>query len=107
MATERARSRHTERGRAKARPISELQRDAPEIVREASERGEVAITRYGETVAYVISPEERERAQEIERALNKAIWAIDFKRAMEDLEAGNVVEWEEVEAELRRRFIDR
>jgi prevent-host-death family protein len=107
MATERARSRHTERGRAKARPISELQRDAPEIVREASERGEVAITRYGETVAYVISPEERERAQEIERALDRAIWAIDLKRAMEALKAGDVVDWEDAAAELRARFIER
>jgi len=100
MATERART-------TPRRSISELQRDAPGILREAGRRGEVEITRYGETLGYVISPEERHRLREADRALNKAIWAIDFKRAMEDWEAGNVVEWEEVEAELRARFIDR
>lgn len=100
MATERARTTPTH-------SISELQRDAPEIVREASERGEVEITRYGETVAYVISPQERGRRHELERAMDRAIWAVDLKRAMEDWEAGKVVEWEEVEARLRERFIDR
>ena len=89
------------------RSISELQRDAPGIVREASERGEVEITRYGAPTAYVISPEERDRLREAERALNRAIWAVDFKRAMEDWEAGNIVGWDEFEAELRTRFIDR
>lgn len=84
------------------RSISELQREAPEIIREASERGEVEITRYGETLAYVISAEERGRLRETERALNRATWARDLKRAMEDWEAGNVIEWQEFEAMLKR-----
>lgn len=83
------------------RSISELQREAPEIVREASERGEVEITRYGEPVAYVVSPEGRRRAHILQRASDRAIVAIQYKRAMEDWETGNVVPWEEVEAELR------
>lgn len=95
MATERAQRKRT-------RSISELQRDAPGIVREATKRGEVEITRYGETMAYVVSPHERDRLREAERALNRAIWAVDFKRAMEDWEAGNVVEWDEFERDLRR-----
>lgn len=84
--------------------MSELQRDAPGIVKEASEHGEVEITRYGETMAYVMSAEERRRLREIDRALNRAIWERDLKRAMEDWRTGNVVPWEEVEAELIRRF---
>ncbi len=95
MATVRKRVRRARRS------ISELQREAPEIVREASERGEVEITRYGDTVAYVVSPEERQRAQVLEQAATRAMVAMQYKRAMEDLEAGNVVPWEEVEAELR------
>lgn len=88
----------------RSRSISELQRDAPGIVKEASKRGEVEITRYGETMAYVVSPHERDRLREAERALNRAIWAIDFKRAMEDWETGNIVEWDEFERKLRTRF---
>lgn len=93
-----------QRNSKRSRSITELQRDAPGIVKEATRRGEVEITRYGETMAYVVSPEERRRLRETERALNRAIWARDLKRAMEDWEAGNVVSWEEVEAELRARF---
>ncbi|MGH2378949.1 MAG: type II toxin-antitoxin system prevent-host-death family antitoxin [Candidatus Limnocylindria bacterium] len=102
MTTERAGRKAEEP--AKAHPISELQRDAPEIVREASQRGEVEITRYGATVAYVVSPQERRRAQWLERVVTRAVVAEQYRRAWEDLEAGNVVEWEEVEAELRERF---
>ena len=90
------------RGAKRARrSISELQRNAPGIIRDLGERGDVEITRYGETVAYVVSPEERQRAQHLERAMQRAIVAIQYKRAMEDWEAGNVVPWEEVEARLR------
>lgn len=97
MATDRA-------SKKRSRSISELQRDAPGVVREATKRGEVEITRYGETMAYVVSPHERDRLREAEHALNRAIWAIDLKRAMEDWKAGNVVEWAEFEKELRTRF---
>lgn len=90
--------RRAERSR---RSISELQRDAPEIVRDASERGEVEITRYGEPVAYVVSPEAWQRARAIEEASIRAQVALEYKRAWEDLEAGNVVEWEQAEARLR------
>lgn len=93
----------TARPRAKRarRSISELQREAPAIVRDASERGEVEITRYGEAVAYLVSPEERQRAQALEEAANRAMVAMEYKRAMEDWEAGHVLEWEEAEARLR------
>lgn len=90
----------------RSRSISELQRDAPGILRQATKQGEIEITRYGETMGYVVSPHERDRMREAERALDRAIWAVDLKRAMDDWEAGNVVEWEELEAGLRR-FSDR
>jgi len=102
MATERARPKHGEEGKPTTRSISELQRNAPGIVREAGERGEVEIRRYGETVAYVVSPEERERLQRFRRAWERVDVAMQYKRAMDDWEAGNVVPWEEVEAELDR-----
>lgn len=91
----------TTRAERPRRSISELQREAPEIVREASERGEVEITRYGETVAYVISPEAWRRARIIEEKAIRAQVALEYKRAWEDWDAGNVVEWEQVVAELR------
>lgn len=95
MATERAATMPT-------RSITDLQRDAPGVVREAGERGEVEITRYGETMAYVISPEEHERLRRFRRAWERLDVALQYKRAMEDWEAGRVVPWEEVEAELDR-----
>lgn len=95
MATGKARATRSRRS------ISELQREAPEIVREASEHGEVEITRYGEPVAYVVSPETWQRARAIEEAAIRAQVALEYKRAMDDWEAGNVVEWEQVKAELR------
>lgn len=88
----------------RSRSISELQRDAPGIVKEVTKHGEVEITRYGQTAAYLMSEEDRRRLRDTERALNRAIWARDLKRAMEDWRSGNVVPWEEVEAELIRRF---
>lgn len=97
----------TKHGARRTRSISELQRSAPEIIREASKDGEVEIRRYGETVAYVVSPEALQRAHDIERGWERVVVALEYKRAMEDWEAGNVVEWEEFESELRRRFIDR
>lgn len=95
MVTARPRS---ERSR---RSVSELQREAPAIIKEASERGDVEITRYGDTVAYVVSPEAWRRAQAIEENAIRAQVALEYKRAFEDLETGNVVEWEQVAAELR------
>lgn len=106
MTTERARPRQGEDGRLPTRSISELQRDAPGIVREASERGEVEIRRYGEAVAYLVSPEERERLRRFRRAWERLDVALQYKRALDDWEAGNVVPWEEVEAELRA-IVDR
>ena len=102
MATERA-----EESAPKSRSISELQRDAPEIVREATEHGEVAITRYGEVIGYVISPEEREGARRLRDDLGRLIWAVDLKRAMEAAAAGDVIDWEEAATHLRARFIDK
>lgn len=102
MATEGTRSEDGAEDKPQAHSISELQRDAPGIVREATEHGEVEIRRYGEAVAYVVSPKERERLQRFKRAWERLDVAMQYKRAMDDWEAGNVVPWEEVEAELDR-----
>lgn len=83
------------------RPIRDLHRDAPGVVREAIEQGEVEITRYGQPVAYVISPTERRRRQALEDAAERAISAMDWERAMKAAEEGRVVDWEDVVARLR------
>lgn len=89
------------RAAARSRPVSELQTRGPSLIREAQKNGSLALTRYGQTVAYLISPSTRERQEELERAANRAIWAIDLHRAMRDLRLGAVREWDEIYAELR------
>ncbi len=87
-----------------ARPVSELQTSAPELVRRAQRRGAVPLTRYGKTVAYLVSPELRRRQEELEQAANRALWAIDIARGMHDLEQGDVMEWDEVYETLAREL---
>ena len=89
------------------RTVTELQREATEIVREANDHGEVEITRYGETVAYVLSPSERRRQVAMDKAVERTIWAVDYERAMKAAAEGRILDWEEVAARLRARFIDR
>lgn len=81
--------------------MSELQRDAPGIVQETTEYGEVEITRYGQPVAYLMSPAERQRRRALEDAAERAISAMDWERAMKAAEEGRVVDWQEVIARLR------
>ncbi len=90
-----------------AHPVSELQTSAPDLVRQARRRGVVPITRYGKTVAFLVSPQTRRRQEELERAANRALWAIDVARGMRDLEEGDVVEWDEVYAALERELTPR
>jgi antitoxin (DNA-binding transcriptional repressor) of toxin-antitoxin stability system len=87
-----------------ARPVSELQTSAPELVRRAQRKGAVPLTRYGKTVAYLVSPESRRRQEELELAANRALWAIDIARGMRDLEQGDVMEWDEVYETLAREL---
>lgn len=88
----------------RSRRISELQSAAPEVVGEAQRNGVVEITRYGHAVAYLISPEQRRRQEELEEAANRALWAIGIERALRDLREGRVVSWDEAAADLRREL---
>lgn len=92
------------RRRAPARPVSELQTSGPRLVRQAQRDGAVALTRYGKTVAYLISPAVRQRHEQLDQAANRALWAIDIKRGLRDLEQGDVTEWDEVYAALGREL---
>lgn len=92
------------RAAARSRPVSELQTRGPSLLREARKNGSLALTRYGKTVAYLISPDTRDRQEELERAADRAIWAIDLQRAMRDLKRGAVMDWDEIYAELRREL---
>lgn len=89
---------------AVAHPVSELQTSAPDLVRQAQRRGAVPLTRYGKTVAYLVSPETRRRQEELEQAADRALWAIDIARGMRDLEQGDVTEWDEVYEALAREL---
>ena len=89
---------------AASRPVSELQTRAPDLVREAQRAGTVPLTRYGKTVAYLVSPETRRRQEDLEQAANRALWAIDIARGMRDLEHGDVSDWDEVYEALAREL---
>ncbi|MBI2323455.1 MAG: hypothetical protein HYU87_00605 [Chloroflexi bacterium] len=91
-------------GAAVAHPVSELQTSAPELVRQARRKGAVPLTRYGKTVAFLVSPETRRRQEDLEQAANRALWAIDIARGMHDLQRGDVTEWDEVYAGLEREL---
>jgi hypothetical protein len=42
--------------------------------------------------------------QELDAALNRAIWALDLAKAMGDVREGNYERWERVAAQLRARY---
>ena len=88
---------------ARSRQISELQSDAAGVVAQA-EQGPVEIRRYSEPVAYIESVDHHREHQELDAALNRAIWALDLARAMGDVKEGNFERWEKVAAELRTRY---
>ncbi len=87
----------------RSRQISELQSDAAGVVPEA-ERGPVEIRRYSEPVAYIESVDQHREHQELDAALNRAIWALDLARAMRDVNEGNFERWDDVAATLRTRY---
>lgn len=89
--------------RARSRQISELQSDAAGVVAE-TEHGPVEIRRYSEPVAYVESVDQHREHQELDAALDRAIWALDLARAMGDVKEGKFERWERVAATLRARY---
>lgn len=76
------------------RQVSELQSSGAEIVAEAKER-DVELRRYGETVAYVVSPESHARAKQLEEAEQRAYWGFVIARGLKSLEKGRVTVWDE------------
>ena len=87
----------------RSRQISELQSDAAGVVAQA-EQGAVEIRRYSEPVAYIESVDQHREHQQMDAALNRAIWALDLARAMGDVKEGNFERWEKVAATLRTRY---
>ncbi len=83
--------------------ISELQDRAPQLVQEAGE-APVGITRYGRLVAALISPDDLASFQELEEAVERALWLEDAARASRDLSSGAVEDWSDAVAELRDRY---
>lgn len=88
---------------ARSRQISELQSDAAGVVAQ-TEQGPIEIRRYSEPVAYLESVEQHREHQELDAALDRAIWALDLARAMADLKAGKFKRWDQVSATLRARY---
>lgn len=85
------------------RQISELQGDAPGVVAQA-EHGPVEIRRYGKPVAYLESVARHREHEELDAALNRAIWALDLERALRNVSEGRYKRWREVAASLRARY---
>lgn len=88
------------------RQISELQSDAAGVVAQ-TERGPIEIRRYSEPVAYLESVDQHREHQELDAALDRAIWALDVARALRNVEEGRVKRWAEVAAMLRARYAGR
>ena len=88
---------------ARSRQISELQSDAAGVVAQA-QRAPVEIRRYSKPVAYIESVDQHREHQELDAALNRAIWALDLARAMGNVREGNFRRWEDVAATLRARY---
>jgi hypothetical protein len=88
---------------AAVRQVSELQSSGAEIVAQAKEK-DVELRRYGETVAYVISPASHARAKHLEEAERRAYWGFVIARGLKSLEEGRVATWDE---ETDRRIQER
>lgn len=87
------------------RQVSELQSSGAEIVAEAKEHP-VELRRYGETVAYVVSPDRHERLQHLEEAAQRAYWGFVIARGLKSLAEGRVTEWDEAtDQRLRAMFL--
>lgn len=84
--------------------VSDLQSQGADIVAEAR-RHHVELRRYGDTVAYVISPEEHARLQQLEEAAQRAYWGFVIARGLTSLAEGRITTWDEATDErLRARF---
>lgn len=66
---------------AAVRQVSELQSDGAKIVAEARKHP-IELRRYGETVAFVISPEAHARATQLEEAEQRAYWGFVIARGL-------------------------
>ncbi|MDE3193471.1 MAG: hypothetical protein KGN00_07285 [Chloroflexota bacterium] len=86
------------------RQVSELQSSGAEIVAEARKR-DVELRRYGETVAFVVSPAAHARAKQLEEAARRAYWGFVIARGLKSLEEGRVATWdEETDRRIRSRI---
>ncbi len=74
-------------GDVAVRQVSELQSKGPEIVAEVKQHA-VELRRYGDTVAFVISPEQHRKVTQLEEAAQRALWAFGIQRGMKSLEEG-------------------
>ncbi len=91
-------------GDVAVRQVSELQSKGPEIVAEVKQHA-VELRRYGDTVAFVISPEQHRKFTQLEEAAQRALWAFGIQRGMKSLEEGRVISWNAAAAErLRAMF---
>ena len=86
------------------RQVSDLQSKAAAIVAEAKKHP-VELRRYGETVAYMVSPEQHRRSRELDEAAQRALWAFAIQRGLKSLEQGRVTVWDAATAgRLRAMF---
>jgi hypothetical protein len=90
--------------KAAVRHVSELQSKGPDLVAE-TRKHPVELHRYSETVAYLVSPEDFERARQLEEAAHRVVWTVAIQRGLKSLAEGRVTEWDATTAErLRARF---
>lgn len=89
---------------AAVRQVSDLQSDGAKIVAEVKKHP-IELRRYGETVAFVISPEDHARARQLEEAERRAYWGFVIARGLKSFEEGRVATWdEETDRRIRQRI---
>lgn len=87
----------------RSRQVSELQKAAPEIFADAA-TGAVEIRRYQAAIGYIESVEDHREHEALTAAFRRAIWALDLRQALADVQEGTSEPWDRVAARLRARY---
>lgn len=89
---------------AAIRQVSDLQSMGAGIVAEAKKHP-VELRRYGQTVAYVVSPEQHAFHMQLEEAARRALLAFAIQRGLKSLKEGRVTTWDEGAAARLRAML--
>ena len=73
-------------------------------LRDHAALGHASLAGENDVLLDVSNMDQHSERQELDAALNRAIWALDLARAVGDVNEANFTRWEEVAATLRTRY---